>query len=386
MLGEHVNYVWQSLGPTVYEGTAGISDFLAELFVLSGERLHRNTALAAMQHALEHSREPGDRFAAGVFSGTLGIGYAAIHVGLRLGAQELVDNGHIAMKRGATVFHPKQEIDVIGGSAGAIPLLIEIGRKFDSLEYLDLATQHGELLLNRSTRRLIKGTTGSNANSYERYWSNPSFGRDGLTGYSHGNSGFAIALLELFHLTSDEKYRVAARESLEFERRWFDSTRQNWCDLRVAAGTPPVSCSWCHGAPGIGLARVRMQELLSDDPSIEAEIQIACSTTLRSLEDHSAVGRNFSLCHGQMGNAATLMAVKSAEMRAAGEETVKQMLTFALNQHANSHLPWICGTQDGRMTPGLMLGTAGIGSALLSHFHANSDGTGMKWLMLRSDQ
>ena len=63
-------------------------------------------------------------------------------------------------------------------------------------------------------------------------------------------------------------------------------------------GETPTRCmtAWCHGAPGIGLARVRSLAHL-DDATSRAEIATALATTLAE-----GFGRNHSLCHGDLGN------------------------------------------------------------------------------------
>jgi len=386
--GESVSYTWQSLGATVYDGTAGVSAFLASLFKCSSEPLHRSTALAAIRHAMEHRSNPGDQFAAGVFSGGFGIALTAIEVGQQLETPDLVESGLLTLQDSASVLHEDQEIDVIGGSAGAIPILIGVGKKFELPNCFDLAVRHGELILKRSTRQLTKGTASAPGTTpFERLWKNPAFGRDGLTGYSHGNAGFANALLELFHLTSDERYREAAREALVFERRWFDIAQQNWCDLRVVSeNAPAVSCAWCHGAPGIGLARLRTQELLPDDPLIAQEIATALATTVQSLVVSPESRQNFSLCHGLLGNAELPLAMHARNLDIGNAlAAVDTAVAFALDQHAQSHTPWKCGTQDGRAVPGLMLGTAGIGLSLLRRCDDPGAQSAIDWLQVTSD-
>src|SRR6202140_1970224 len=54
--------------------------------------------------------------------------------------------------------------------------------------------------------------------------------------------------------------------------------------------------AWCHGAPGIGLARIDSLKYM-DDRETREEIQIALSKTLKSSS-----GMNHCLCHGDLGN------------------------------------------------------------------------------------
>src|SRR5262245_66365799 len=56
--------------------------------------------------------------------------------------------------------------------------------------------------------------------------------------------------------TGREDFADAARECTEFERANFDAERGDWRDFRVTE--PHWRSQWCHGAVGIGLARLGM--------------------------------------------------------------------------------------------------------------------------------
>lgn len=358
-------YHWQSLGSNIYEGTAGIAWFLTQLAVASQEPLHRQTALGAVTHALAHQGDAGPRMNTSFFSGALGIAVTAIEAGIKLQVEQLVRTGFQTLASASAVVD-EQEPDVIGGLAGAIPLLIGLGRQFNDQPLLDSAIQHAEKLLQRSSRQL--DPSGS---VWERCWKNPAFGKEGLTGYSHGAAGMANALLEVAQLTGESRFRDTALETLAFERRWFNQEQQNWLDLRIenAERTPVSGCAWCHGAPGIGLARLRTRQLLPEDPRIADEIRTAIATTTRSLGMRTGQGANFSLCHGLLGNSELILtAAAHGENVEEGMRAAWDTIDFALERHARTHIPWKCGTPDGRSTPGLLLGTAGIGCALL-HFY-----------------
>ncbi|WP_442168444.1 lanthionine synthetase LanC family protein, partial [Rhizobium leguminosarum] len=80
--------------------------------------------------------------------------------------------------------------------------------------------------------------------------------------------GIAWALLELHRETSLEAFRIAAEEGFRYEQHWFSPEQENWPDLRnyqaKATGTKQslaYSTAWCHGAPGIGLSRLRAYEI-----------------------------------------------------------------------------------------------------------------------------
>ena len=354
-------YAWQSLGPTVYDGTAGIAWFLAQLAQATGSDIHRRTAIGACEHALKHHLDAGPRNAAGFFSGSLGCAVTALHVGGCLQIEKLRQAGLNLLKSSAHVAE-ELESDVIGGSAGAIPLLIGIGQQLGNQSLLDLPEGHAKRLLSLATRQLIERNE-----VWEMHWKSPAFER-GLTGYSHGAAGFANALLEIYYLFGGNAYLSAAREALTFERRRFNVEQQNWLDLRSEGEAPAVAgCAWCHGAAGIGLARLRTLALLQDDPSIANEIHTAMATTTQSLKSIAAPGTNLSLCHGHLGNIELILAAQEKNIEIQGGlGAVEDVINVVIAQ-SPTDIPWKCGTQDGRTTPGLMLGTAGIGSMFLRY-------------------
>lgn len=358
--GKVTTYVWQSLGPTVYDGTAGIAWFLAQLAHATGSQVYRRTAVGACRHALEHHADTGPRNAAGFFSGALGCAATALRVGTFLEMDQLIQDGlnllrlcHVA---------DEMEIDVIGGSAGAIPILIGVGQQRNDQLLLHLAECHAKRLLSLATRQVVEQGTGS-----ELSWESSAFAT-GLTGYSHGAAGFANALLEFYHLNGGDEYLDAAIETLLYERRRFDNNQQNWLDLRVDSEAPAVAgCAWCHGAAGIGLARLRTMDLLPNDAAILYEIQVAISSTIQSLKSVTAPGTNLSLCHGHFGNMELLLAAQEKNIDVqGGYSDIENVIESALD-HSSTDIPWKCGSQDGRATPGLMLGTAGIGSMFLRY-------------------
>src|SRR5215210_561642 len=81
---------YRGLGPSVYDGTAGVGLYLAQLATLTGELAARRTAIGALRHALECAPElaPADRD--GFHAGTVGVALAASRVGALLDEHELV--------------------------------------------------------------------------------------------------------------------------------------------------------------------------------------------------------------------------------------------------------------------------------------------------------
>jgi lantibiotic modifying enzyme len=192
-----------------------------------------------------------------------------------------------------------------------------------------------------------------------------------LTGLSHGASGIAYALLELYSATGDARYLKAVEGAFSYERRWFSGARGNWADLRFTGNAMGVkqshfSCYWCHGAPGIALARARAYALLGGALYRE-EAVAALRTTLDAVASAGDGGtHNFCLCHGVGGNSAVLLSAGHLlEPGATGvSEVVKGVAVEAAARARAGGQHSTFGVEGG--APGLMAGLAGVGLFYLS--------------------
>ena len=115
--------------------------------------------------------------------------------------------------------------------------------------------------------------------------------------------------------------------------------------------------SWCNGAPGRGLARLRSLQYL-DDSQIRGEINIALKTTLAS-----GFGRNDSLCHGDLGNLELLLHASQSFADPWWKAKTSRIGTIILDR--TQRHGWCCGVPLGVETPGLMTGLSGIGYEFL---------------------
>jgi len=170
--------------------------------------------------------------------------------------------------------------------------------------------------------------------------------------------------LRLEAATGDARFGQLAREGIEFERGLFSAEARNWPDLRAGAaelagphgnGTHFMT-AWCHGAPGIGLARLAGLPLY-DDARVREEIAHATATTLAH-----GFGQNHSLCHGDLGNLDFLLEAARVLGDEALEHRVYQQARTSLR--VMEERGWLFGLQRNIETPGLMVGLAGIGYGL----------------------
>jgi hypothetical protein len=350
------------LDSSFYCGTSGVALFLAELHHQTGDIGTRNTALAAMEQALDFTETDVYSGAIGLYTGWPGIAIAAARAGLTLKADCLIYRAKLLIDRCKDADHDG-EFDLLSGSAGAIVALIILSALVGDLSLLNRAEAIGRSLV-YSAERTKAGSS----------WESPAFPHmRNLTGFAHGTAGVALALLELFAITGDREFRQCAEEAFRYEQRWFDLKTQNWSDLRgtVEGRIPQLNhrnhpTSWCHGAPGIALSRLRAYEI-TKSPSAREEAAVAANTTLLWIEECLAYGNgNFSLCHGLAGNAEVLreqcrvLGTQAAfEDKAAERVGEHGIVTYQRTQEG-----WPCGAV--RSNPSMMMGLAGIGYFYLS--------------------
>jgi lantibiotic modifying enzyme len=115
-------------------------------------------------------------------------------------------------------------------------------------------------------------------------------------------------------------------------------------------------CAWCHGAPGVGIARVAGLPHL-DDPTVREEIAVAVETTRAQ-----GFGDNHSLCHGDLGNLDFLL---SAARALDDRELLSEVYRSAAGViRSIEERGWLFGLPGNVETPGLMVGLAGIAYGL----------------------
>lgn len=348
--------VQKAYGPDLYSGTGGIALFLGHLYAETGENIYRLVAEGAISHCLSRLGDLHRSTRCGLYSGWTGIAYTLCDLARLFDRPEYAVEA-LRIAEALIEDDPTQSgLDVISGSAGAIAALLDIRRQQPRDSLLELAIKHGDHLL---------GT----ARKSEKGWSWETMGapRD-LTGFSHGTAGIAWAFLELYHETREERFRGAAEHAFDYERAWYNAEQENWPDFRTSAGAPPegdgafgYSLAWCHGAPGIGLSRLRAYELTGAEV-YRGEAEAALRTTVKMLSSSVYIEQsNFSLCHGLSGNAELLIYADKVIRGNDYLTVINHIGQQGVERYRRHNLPWPCGVPGAGETPNLMLGLAGIG-------------------------
>lgn len=345
---------WQvgPVGIDLYAGLSGIVLFLAYLGATLDEV--RFTSLAARAFSslrTQLARQPQSwrRRGAGAFTGVAGYVYLLSHLSSLWQSRETLRDAEHMVPTLVELIDADTTFDVMGGTAGCIAALLSLHAVAPGSAALAAAIRGGHRLV--ACARPQAAGVG---------WQGLGPEHAPLTGFSHGNAGIAWALLRLFEVTGQMCFLDTALAGLEYERRLFSSSHDNWPDLRVCASPETgfaAQVAWCHGAPGIVLSRLDTLAA-ADEPRTRAEIAAGLRTTIAC-----GLGSNHSLCHGVMGNLETLSNAgeRLNDATILGEATRLAGLTLAsIEAHG-----LVTGVPNGTETPGLMVGTAGIGYGLL---------------------
>ena len=352
-LGDSESWQLVALGPDLYNGLSGIALFLAAHAAVTGRAASAELALAALAHLRKGLRGRNSARLArslGLGGGT-GLGavvYALSVVSNLLNDDELLADAHAAAGLFTDdLIAADKQLDIIAGSAGGILGLLRLHRDSPSAGVLARATQCGEHLL--ASPRL--GEQG------RRSWVGTGLGAHPRNGMSHGAAGFAYALASLAAATGRAAFAEAASECIAFENASYDSEHGNW---PVRANGREFSCQWCHGAPGIGLARVAMRRRGGMDAKL---LTADIGKAVAGVEKNSF--RNLdTLCCGMLGNIEFLYEAGSALGRSDLCERASRKLAAVMETAAAAgDYRWTAGSS--RFNFGLFRGLAGVGYTML---------------------
>ena len=365
------NSVFNIVNETIYNGVAGVTLFFIELYRVKKNNRYYECILQSSKWMIWYCTNNKAKSYA-FYTGRLGTAYVLSLVYAMFPNKEL----DIAICQIIDELEqlPDDQLvinDLINGNAGIILGLMLIHE----------IRGGGKIIKN--VERLCKLII-SNSNVADRgyFWDSNSQYMYGLCGFSHGVSGISFALAEAGYYFNNNDLIKFAEESLRYEQWQYSKNSNDWPDLRVSASenesdyieelrklwqngnhnklrTPSFMKAWCHGAPGIGLSRIRMANITKSRKYI-LQLYEAVQLTRKSLE----IGqKSFTLCHGNLGNAFLLMhAYYSGKKRTADYE---MLLKYALQaiEHAQRNGFYSAGFNYTTLIDdnSLFNGTSGIG-------------------------
>ncbi|RGM12516.1 type 2 lantipeptide synthetase LanM [Mediterraneibacter gnavus] len=358
-VGNSENSSWniQPLGFYLYEGLGGIalfynalqqSDFDVDLsaackafetmmFQYTDDMLERTTDL--------------EKESSGAFAGESSVIYVYEVLYKITGKQKYLEYAEKHCKILEYALKADENNDLIYGNAGAVIVLLNLYHLSQKDIYLQLACEAGNILIKNQNKG--KWCCGNGQS---------------LSGLSHGIAGIIYALTKLNNEQFHIEYQNAIHFGLIYENTMYSDKYNNWLDNREEAKKEENSdnrcmAAWCHGAPGILLARSKMYNLVKDSSdyiTVECDIERALfATKMYGLTD------NDCLCHGNLGNTEILLEYS----KECNDEEVRHMMLSARTQIAvdiiNENYDCARSYLYGYKIPGFMTGISGMGYSLL---------------------
>ncbi|WP_161964210.1 lanthionine synthetase LanC family protein [Chitinophaga flava] len=352
----------------LFNGSAGVILFYLRLYEHYQDPEYLQTCITAADTLLYHPDIMQQQYYT-LYTGASGLLYLCIKMYETTGRQHYLDRAL------ALVVHFKEGIlrgvvqdDFLSGHAGNIFVLT----------YLYAYTQDKDLLV------MIKALTDimvihARIAPQGLKWGHVKMSYDCLTGFSHGASGIAYALMQSAAYFQDEGLYYLATQALDYEMQYYDPETLNWIDLRLTSTHlreedifswqlsrfreyASDTNTWAHGAAGVGMARLYAWQQLQR-PDWLQHVQYALQ---RSLEDAQLLKRgDFTLCSGYGGifffllQAAVLL--ERPDLRLSAQQIALQAVhNYQQYGTYNSYVP------AEPMDPGLFSGLAGVGYMLLS--------------------
>ena len=352
----------------LFNGTAGVILFYLRLYECYQTPAYLEACESATEALLQHPAVLQQEYYT-LYTGAAGLLYLCIKMYETTGKESYLSHALKLLKHYEHgILEKVVQDDLISGHAGNIFLLT----------YLHAHTQHDSLpaLIRQLTDKLIHHARIA---PQGLRWGHIKRSFDCLTGFSHGASGIAYALLHAAGYFRDEGLYYLAQQALTYEMLHYDETNTNWLDLRLTSTRvskedllnwgPSVFRryasnvnSWAHGAAGIGLARLYAWQLTGED-SYAQHIELIIQ---RSLQDLQELKRgDFTLCSGYGGVAAFLSHAASVLHRPELHLPVQQTALAAVRyyQQQGTYNSYVPANND---DPGLFSGMAGVGYLLLS--------------------
>lgn len=336
------------LGLDLYGGLPGVALYLAYLGEIAGDEsctMLARSACATFVREVEKNRE--SIFWIGGMEGWGGIIYALTHLGVLWKDRTLLTRATKFAEQIPPLIDQDDRLDVVAGAAGCIGSLLALSECSPSPRILDIATRAGEHLLAHA-QTMDRGVG----------WIIPGGPPRPLAGFAHGGAGIAWALLRLAASTGETRFHTTALAAIEHERTlWIADSGNGKNQPNLDPVETNFPTSWCHGAAGIGLARLDTLAV-HDTSQVRGEIDHAARMVLAR-----GFGFEHSLCHGDMGRIDLLLHAR-ARLKHSDWDVQIEQAAGAILTDIREH-GWHCGTAQAIETPGLMTGLAGIGYGLL---------------------
>jgi hypothetical protein len=351
---------------TIYNGTCGIVIFLLELYQQTDDESYMTAAKQGMRWVEAYcTANPASTYA--LLTGRLSVSFTFLRMYHITADQQYLDKA-LSNARLVSSSLDYNITDLLNGISGILLGLLHLYAASKAAWILpQIDAFIGQLL-----KKAFHGKQGL-------YWDRSSSNIHGLCGFSHGASGLGFVFLEIGHFFKNEAFYWVAEQTFLYESQYYSPTCNNWIDWRRGiykeeierefrqayqnANLPFFTTgnymnAWCHGAAGIGLARLRAYELQPKNEYLH-EVEMALKAT-KGTDVNSPLISSYTLCHGSGGNAELFLEAFRILKDEQYLDLAGTIAQKALLSHQMSHL-YLCGSNCPGEDTSLFLGNAGIG-------------------------
>ncbi|MAG37687.1 MAG: hypothetical protein CL878_15740 [Dehalococcoidia bacterium] len=367
---------WQTLNwdnephydPSVFNGVAGVSLFLADYHRLTGSPRALDLAQGALRWCSQPERlnaPAPDWRRDGLIRGRAGIAMAGLRLAAVAGDRQTLETA-VTIAEQLLQKEPGPLTDWQDGAAGEGLFLLRLAKVSGDKRFLDGAVRSAAWLDSVA----IKDERGC-------YWpwrtdDSPHAKWYGLS-FIPGSAGIAHFLLSLYAATQDSRWAALAKEAGETLERQARPDRGglNWPDtMDGLENGEDLRCQWCYGASGVGLYFAKAYEVLGPEaaPTALATAEAAGETTFQ----YGDVRRNPVQCHGLAGNAELFLALYSVTGQPRWRERAHDFALRALAYRRTTPEGDVWQADDpGYESPDFLYGAAGTGHFFLRLWRPN---------------
>jgi hypothetical protein len=298
----------------IYSGVGGIILMLKELYLLNKNSEILKLLDMACNWIIDYSKSYPTTYYSFI-TGRLGVAFV-LHEAYKISPQKkyLAYSQEICKESVKFFKEDNYCFDYINGMSGALLCLTYLYKETSEDYLLDIIIQFAENLVSN-----IK------FHKHGIFWDENLNAKMPLCGLAHGNSGIGLILIEVGNFFRNKALTEIGKSALKYENHFYNPKQENWEDLRLVElfdknpefinqliknnnltlfNTTHYMSAWCHGAIGIGLARLNLFSS-SLNKSYLKEIYNVISLT-ESLLTNSTYYTS-TICHGSLGNSLFLL-------------------------------------------------------------------------------
>lgn len=290
-----------------YSGTSGIAMYLLQLYRYTKDEKYLNEAESAIQWTVASAMDSHSHNYS-FYTGRMSVVQVLLSFYEATGQRWYLDSAcKLASGIDSFISNEGALCELLNGISGALIGLLRLHTACGDDSVLNSIRICTEQLLDKA----VVTPRG------QLFWDRHNMNVAPLCGLSHGNSGIGYAFLELGFFFNNPSFYWIAERAFQYENAHWNRKTKNWRDLRSLYRVNSERydtdfrnqefdvfyesqdmAAWCHGAPGIGLSRLRAYEL-TKKPMYLVDLQRAMMKTKQVTK----FMRTATLCHGKAGNA-----------------------------------------------------------------------------------